>query len=383
MNEEIKNQLNILELVNMLGLKVTKSGFIHSIYKAEKNPSLKLYPQTNSFYCFSTNQGGDVIKFYMDYFNISYSQAIQELSKLVNPGKTEKSPLTIHRKNNTIISSANIENLTLLESEKEYFEERAAIIEYEGGLPKKEAETLAYTLIRQKRIDIQKNIYEQLYYFCNSNINPYALEYLTSKKRGLRLSTIKYFRIFSINDVKETIEFLKDNFSNDELIISGLFTQNNFFIFTYHTIIIPYIENDKINYLRGRYFYNNSYEPNKHGKYISLHNFAQNLTSKRFYNIDLLEKINLYQDIVITEGEFDCMIFNQSGINSIGIPGVSNFPVNLLHKLELFNVYLCYDNDSAGQLAVNTIAAHFNMPIKVIKIKNFKDITEVYNAINK
>lgn len=383
MIEEIKTQINILMLAKMLGLNVNKSGFIKSIYKEEKNPSLKLYPNTNSFFCFSTNQGGDIVKFYMDYFNLSFSQAIQELSKLISKRKTIRTLLTTHQKNQIKLYSNTNNKLILLESEKEYFEERAAIIEYEGKLSKRDAEIYTYTLIKQKRNQIQTNIYEQLYNFCNNNINTAAFEYLMSKKRGLKLNTIKYFKIFTINDVKKSIEYLKDNFTNDELIISGLFTQDNFFIFTYHTIVIPYIEEGKINYLRGRFFYNNSSDPKKYGKYISLYNFSKNLNSKRFYNIDLLYKINPHHDIVITEGEFDCMIFNQWGINSIGVPGVSNFPIDNINKLQFFNVYICFDNDSAGQLAVKKIAKYFNNPIKIIKIKNFKDITEVYNAISK
>lgn len=319
----------------------------------------------------------------MDYLKISYSQAVKELSRMIIINDENNSLSIKHKKENSSITSVKKEKLKLLETEKEFFEERAAIIEFEGKLTKIEAELKAYSLIKQKRIEVQINIFEQLYNFCNKKINPQVLEYLTGKERGLKENTIKYFRIFSINNLKETIEFLKDNFTNDELLISGLFTQDNFFIFTYHTIIIPYIEQDKINYLRGRYFYKNSHKSNKHGKYISLFNFSQNLISKRFYNFDLLEKINPYQNIVISEGEFDCMILNQSGINSIGIPGVTNFPEKLVHKLDSFNVHLCFDNDDAGQLAVNNIAKHFDIPIKLIKIKKLKDITEVYNAINK
>ena len=67
--EEIKNRINVVDLAIELGLQPTKKDFIYSIYKDEKNRSLKLYTETNSFYCFATGRGGDVINFYADFKN--------------------------------------------------------------------------------------------------------------------------------------------------------------------------------------------------------------------------------------------------------------------------------------------------------------------------
>jgi len=80
MIDEIKRIIKIVDLATELGLQPTKQGFIYSIYKDESNPSLKLYPETNSYYCFSTAQGGDVIKFYADLKGISIKEAVKELA---------------------------------------------------------------------------------------------------------------------------------------------------------------------------------------------------------------------------------------------------------------------------------------------------------------
>lgn len=384
MIDEIKNQLNILELAKKLGLKIFSNCFIYSIYKSEKNPSLKLYPDTNSFYCFSTNQGGDIIKFYKDYFKITTKEAIKELAHIYNLNNN-KIPIG-NRKNRYVQISQTKENsIELLESEKEYFEERTAIIEFEGKKSRKEAEDLTYSLIMQKRLDIQVKIYTELFNYCTLNgIDKIALNYLGGKERALSLSAIKYFKLFYISEVTKTIEFLKNNFTRDELLISGLFTSNDFFVFSYHRIIIPYIENGIIKYLRGRYFNNGKSFSASFGKYIGLYNFSKNLTSKRFYNIDLLHWLSPFSDIIITEGEFDCIILNQFGYNSIAIPGVANFPKDSIHLLNNYNIYLCFDNDLAGERAIQEISSFFNKPIKYIKLKNYKDITEyVYGTIKK
>ena len=77
--EQIKDQVNILDLVNRLGLNPNKSGFIKSIFKEEKNPSLKIYPESNSFYDYSAGKGGDVISFVESYFKIDFKEAIKKI----------------------------------------------------------------------------------------------------------------------------------------------------------------------------------------------------------------------------------------------------------------------------------------------------------------
>ena len=50
--EEIKSRINIVDIATELGLQPTRKDFIYSVYKEEKNRSLKLY----------RNGGRDVIE---------------------------------------------------------------------------------------------------------------------------------------------------------------------------------------------------------------------------------------------------------------------------------------------------------------------------------
>ena len=102
-----------------------------------------------------------------------------------------------------------------------------------------------------EREETQNLIYESLEKFCYG-VDEEAFEYLLGKERGLKPETIKFFRLFSIKELSKTLEYLKDCFTNDDLIISGLINKKGNFVFTYHKLIIPYIEDNKITYLRGR-----------------------------------------------------------------------------------------------------------------------------------
>lgn len=371
MIDQIKNRVSIIDLLGRLGIKVNSSGFIKSIYKDEKTASMKIYPSTNSFYCFATNQGGDLIKFYADYYSIDLKTAIGELKDIagLSDVETELKPVKkpIEQKYN------------LLNSEKEIFEERAAVFEYENKLDRATAENYAFNSVLNYRKNIQINIYDSLYSYSNSlGFDDSVYEYLTGKSRGLNKKNIEKFKLFSVTDCSKTIQFLKDNFSRDELLISGLF-KNKYFLFTKHRLIIPYIEAGKIVYLRARYFYQNNPKPINTGKYIGLNNWSGTLTSKRFFNIDLLKSLVPFSDLIITEGEFDCILANQKGFDALGIAGVSSFPKDNINLIRNFNLYFLYDSDEAGQKAIFELSKIIDKPFNSIKLKNYKDFTEYCN----
>jgi len=375
MIDEIKSQISIVDLLSRLGIVSNNSGFIKSIYKNEKSPSLKIYPNTNSYFCFATNKGGDLIDFYSDYCNVDKSTSIKEISDLFGIRKVEFN--SEYRENKPFISENSPPVYNLLNSEKEYFLERSCIIEYDSGIAKNEAEKLTFDLILEQRKTIQRKVFKALYEFCISkNIEDRAYKYLTGKDRGLDKLSLHSFKIFTIHSGRETINFLKDTFERDEIILAGLFSKK-YFIFSKHRIVIPYIEGGEITYLRGRYFYNGNSKPESFGKYIGLNNYSKTLSPKRFYNIDLLKTLVPNSDLILSEGEFDSIIANQTGNNCIGISGVSNFPRNQIELLKPFNIYLAFDNDEAGRRAAGKIGSLFKQPISLIKLKVHKDITEL------
>ena len=385
MIEEIKTFVNIQDLASRLGFEVTRSGFIYSIYKNEQTPSLKLYPKTNSYFDFATSQGGDVIKFFADACNHDTKTAVKELAKMYglekekysNGFKSNKSK-PVQRKNFNKQSRVNYVSL-LLNNEFELFDERAGIMEFDGGLEREEAERLAFEYILEQRKEVQKKVFQKFYKFSISEgLDERAFDYLLSNMRGLTATSINDFKIFTIKSIKKAIEFFKDSFTRDEIIISGLFSKK-YFVFTNHRIVIPYIEKGQIVYLRGRYFDSEgNYKPERWGKYIGLNNFSKTLSPKRFFNVDLLRGLPAFANLIITEGEFDTIISVQEGNNAIGVAGVSNFPVKQKNLLKPFNIFLAFDNDGAGKRATAGVLKELSdYNIKILKLKKFKDITEL------
>ena len=371
--DEIKSRVNILRLAVEFGLNPTSSNFIFSIYKKEKNRSLKLYPETNSFYCFSTGNWGDVIDFYADYKNLDIKTAILELAE--GEGIDISGGNYIYAREKKEKKDYNVKEVRIFGREKEFYEELAGIFEYSQGLNKKCAEAEALNEVIKRRKDQQKIIFQSLEKFC-FGIDEETLDYLLSPSRGLKPEMIKRFRLFSIKNSKKTLQYLYDCFAPEDIIISGLLNKEGKFIFQYFKLIIPYIEQGEIVYIRGR----TVNAKNKDFKYISLSNVAGSLPLKRFYNIDTVKTLKEDTPLIICEGEFDTMMIEQAGGNAIGIPGVTNIPEKELKQLKDYNLYFVFDNDAAGRNATDKVSHLLKKPIKTIRFNDYKDVTELLNG---
>lgn len=75
--DEVK-KIPIKLILEMYNIEPNK-GFIKCISHADKTASMKIYFDTNSFYCFGCGVGGSVIDFVMQSENCSFSKAMSVL----------------------------------------------------------------------------------------------------------------------------------------------------------------------------------------------------------------------------------------------------------------------------------------------------------------
>ena len=104
------------------------------------------------------------------------------------------------------------------------------VLEYSMGLERNKSELLAMGELMNERKEIQLLVYESFEKFC-FGLDDEAFDYLVGKERGLKPETIKRFRLFSIKDQKQTIEFLQDCFTKDQLLIAGIINKQGIFCF--------------------------------------------------------------------------------------------------------------------------------------------------------
>ena len=82
---EIKSSLNILTVLNHYNLKANKNDMLKCPFHGDKDPSLKVYTNTNTFNCFGCGKSGDQIEFIQLKENCSKHEAIVKAKSLVNP----------------------------------------------------------------------------------------------------------------------------------------------------------------------------------------------------------------------------------------------------------------------------------------------------------
>lgn len=77
------NIMTIVELAEKYNLDLTKQGSLFVTYcpfhKDENRPNFTIYPQTDSYFCYTCSKGGNTVDFYARMEGISYTQAQHKL----------------------------------------------------------------------------------------------------------------------------------------------------------------------------------------------------------------------------------------------------------------------------------------------------------------
>ncbi len=87
---EIKSRLSILEVLNHYGLKPDRNNMLCCPFHNDKTPSMQVYPETNTVFCFSSNcklhgKAIDQIDFILHKENLTKSEAINKAKSLAGP----------------------------------------------------------------------------------------------------------------------------------------------------------------------------------------------------------------------------------------------------------------------------------------------------------
>ena len=310
-DKEVQKLLDKLDIVQVISEYVTlkKTGANYkglSPFREERTPSFVVSPVKNIFKDFSTGIGGNSITFYMKMNNISFVEAIEELSRKYNITMSK-----VVRKN--------------VESRSEY--------------------NMYYEILSK----VEK------YYVDNLINNKEATTYI--ENRGFTEEDVKKYNIgFSSNQWDDLYNFLtKEGYEEKELIELGLIKKNengNIFDVFRNRIMFPIVNSySKTIGFGGRIIENNENAP----KYL---NSPDSLVFNK--GKELFGLTNRGQDIkkkgfaILMEGYLDVLTSHKYGFNSaVASLGTSltEDQVILLKKYTN-NVVIAYDNDEAGKNAI-------------------------------
>ena len=343
--KEIQKLIDNLDIVQVIGeyVNLKKAGSNYkglSPFKDEKTPSFTVSPVKNIFKDFSTQIGGNVISFYMKINDVSFIQAVEELSRKYNI------PLKKNREYRTI--NQEIERKQALN--KEYYE-----------------------IMDEAQIFFRENIEKY----------PEALEYM--KERDFSIEEIRKFRIGFANSSRDELfqHLLKKEFPEEKIIELGLVKRNEngeiYDSFRNRVIFPIYNINSQIVGFGGRIIEKNTNLP----KYLNSPDSPIFKKGNELFGIKHQgENIRKKGFAILMEGYLDVLTAQKNGFeNAVASLGtaLTEEQAQLLKKYT-DKILISYDNDEAGKNAIikaGYILKKYDFDVKCLVIDgNEKDPDE-------
>ena len=317
--EEIRNRLKVSDVVRLkVNLKKRGKEFVGlSPFKNEKTPSFTVNDEKGFYHCFSTGEHGNIFDFAMKLENINFGEAVKLLAQ------------------------------------------RAGMQPYRFT---KEDEKIEKETQRVQRLF--HLFFDECKKKLNNDFKQTHLKYLLD--RSLTNNTINFFNLgFCENSKLIQDKLLKDGFTSEELVNSGLFYKKdvtNELINRFKNRIIFPIQNYYNNFIGcgGRAVldnalakYINSPETNYFKKGFNLFNL--NHARKESSNTNTL---------ILVEGYMDVVSLYNKGIKNVAASlgtAITTAQINLAWK-NFDKIIICFDGDQSG------IDASYRAAERVLKV---------------
>ena len=337
--EEVRQKTDIVDLVGQyVHLKKKGSSYFGLCpFHGEKTASFSVSPGKQIFYCFGCGKAGDSIRFLMEYENLSFVEALEELA------------------------------------------ERANVT-----LPKEEKRDKGEEDLRYKILEINKQA--ALFYVkqLRSEKGKQGLSYCA--KRKLSGESITHFGLGYAGKERDSLyQYCKSlGFKDQVLQESGLFSfkENGVYDKFFNRLIFPIMDlHNRVIGFGGRVMgdgepkYLNSPETKLFDKSRNL--FALNFSRKSRANY-----------FILCEGYMDVISLHQWGFSEAVAALGTAFTEQQADLMKRFNslIYLCFDSDGAGKKACKraiSILREKKLEGKVIRLSPYKDPDEFLKAEGK
>ena len=334
--EAIKDRSDIVDLIGTyVSLKRAGSNYGGLCpFHSEKTPSFTVFPDTQHFFCFGCEAGGDAFSFIMRVENLDYKGAIEFLAK-----------------------RSGVELPTQQDSWRP-------------------------TVSRQRVFDMNL-IAARFWREClfDPTIGRAGMEYLT-EKRGLPLSIIRRFGLgYAPNDFSALTKILRDNgFTPEEIKTAflGTISQKNGHVYDLFRdrVMFPVIDNTgNVIAFSGR-----DVGGQDNRKYVNSSDTPAFQKRRNLFALNFA-KNHCAEQLILCEGNIDVVSLHAAGFeNAVASLGtaLTDEQARVLAKYTK-QVILAYDSDEAGQRAAHRamgIFAKVGLDVRILQMQGAKDPDE-------
>ena len=332
--QELKMKTDIEDVVSTyVTLKRRGSTYVGLCpFHNEKTPSFTVFPDTQSFFCFGCNAGGDVIGFTKNIENLDYIDAVKMLAQRAGMQMPEDG--------------------------------------YDDSLGKK----------RRVILEINRETARFYHSYLMSPEGKRGLDYF--KSRGLSKKTITKFGLgYAHDDWDKLLKHLKEQgYSIGNMLDAGVIkrSQKGSYYDTFRDRVMTPIIDVRGNVIA---FGGRVLDPSIPNKYINTSDTLVYKKTNELFNMNNA-KDSKSETVILCEGYMDVIAMHQAGFtNCVAGCGtaLTDEQVRLINRY-FKEVVLCYDNDGAGRKALDKAIRLFNntdIKMRIPELSGGKDPDEI------
>lgn len=339
--EEVRQRNDIVDVISSyVNLKKSGSNFTGLCpFHNEKTPSFSVSGSKQMYYCFGCGAGGNVYTFLMEYENLTFPEALEQLAGRAGIQLPEKNDSEEDRKRRNT---------------------------------------------RERILEIYKLAANYFYAKLNSERGKEAKDYLL--ERELSEETIRHFGLgYSDKYSNDLYQYMKNKGFDDTILNqTGLFTfheKKGVYDKFWNRVMYPIMDrSNKVIAFGGRVM--GDAKP----KYL---NSPETLIFDKSRNLYGLNFVHGKQErgMIICEGYMDVIALHQAGFtNAVASLGTAfTSQQSSLLKRYTDTVYLCYDSDGAGvkaALRAIPMLKEAGISVRVINMRPYKDPDEFIKGLS-
>lgn len=332
------NAIQITDVCKKLNIALVKGRRALCFMHEDHHPSLTIYKDTNSWFCYTCNKGGGVIDLVKEYFKYDNEKACKWLEVEFNI--TPKP---------------------------------------EGWKWKKVKRPKATKDKEAGKKIVDSDVLEWI--VANTTLTPQALKFL-DEERKIKKEVYEKMKVRAVDNAAEMIQKLLTQFGAKRLLDNHIISVGKYdYILTWNVpcLLFPfYDQSGKLVNIQSRYL-----KP-VIGKYPSRFRFIKD-SKTNLYNASVLNDLPEGSAVLLTEGVTDALAAMSCGIdNTVAVAGVSAFKEEYVDMLCYFTVFICPDNDKPGKNLLKEIKEKMGKRLAVVKELQLedgsKDIGDYYAA---
>lgn len=291
----------IMDVLSKMEIQIVRGKRAICFMHDDHNPSMAIYKDTNSWYCFTCGVGGGVIDLVAKYLKRDKDEACNWLEVEYNL------------------------------KPKPY-----------GWKWEKRAKPILTHKQEEYKISVESKLLEWV--IDHTTLTEKAHRFLDGERK-IKLEVYQRLNIRALDNADVFMHQLLQTFGKERLIANHLISEGRYgcyLTWDCPCLLFPYYdETGKLVNIQSRYL------DDIIDDYPQRFRFIKD-SETYLFNAQLLPQLERQTPLLVTEGVTDCLAALSAGVHAVAVPGASAFKQRYVDLLKNFTLFICPDKDKPG-----------------------------------